>query len=65
MIPAVYEVAVATEFAIAARAGEKPDADPLTDGPTLDALTECIDASNNLVARDTRINDGEEPIDGA
>jgi hypothetical protein len=36
LVPAVHEVAAAAEFAIAAVTAEKPDANPLTNCPTLD-----------------------------
>ena len=65
LIPAVHEVAAATELTIAAEAGEKPDTNPLTRCPTLNARTERIEATDDLVARDTRINDtGKDSIDG-
>jgi hypothetical protein len=64
LVLAVHEIAIAAEFAIAAVAAEKPDTNSLTDCPTLDTQTKCIDAPDNLVARDTRIsNTGENSID--
>jgi hypothetical protein len=65
LIPAVHEVAAAAEPTIAAEAAEKPDTDPLPHCPTLNAWTERIDATDDLVARDTRINNtGKDSIDG-
>jgi hypothetical protein len=48
LVPAVHEVAVAAELAIAAGAAEKPDPNALTDRPTLDAGTKRIDAADDL-----------------
>jgi len=36
LVPAIHEIAITAEFAIAAVAAEKPDTNPLTDCPTLD-----------------------------
>jgi len=45
LVPTVHEIAIAAELAIAAKAGEKSDANALTQRPALDAETKSIDAS--------------------
>src|SRR5499433_730939 len=54
LVPAVHEIAVAAELAIAARAAEKPDTHALTDRPALDTGTKRIDAAYKLMAWDAR-----------
>jgi hypothetical protein len=61
LVPAVDEITVAAEFAIAARAAEKPDTDALTDRPALDARTQRIDPPDDLVAWDARAPTGNWP----
>jgi hypothetical protein len=65
LVPAVHEVAVATELAIAARATEKPDPYALADRPALDTCADFVDPTDRLMARDSRKRDaGEERVDG-
>src|SRR6516164_884039 len=54
LVPAVHEIAVAAELAIAARPAEKPDPHALTDRPALDAGTKRIDPPDDLMTRDPR-----------
>src|SRR5262249_50410465 len=54
LVPAVHEIAIAAELAIAARAAEKPDAHALTERPALDSGTKRIDAAYKLMAWDAR-----------
>jgi len=50
LVPAVYEVAVATKLAIAAGATEKPDSHALADRPALDTVAKRIDPTHHLVS---------------
>src|SRR6516165_7187072 len=54
LVPAVHEIAIATELAIAARPAEKPNPNALTDGPALDTGTKRIDPADDLMAWDAR-----------
>src|SRR5271169_2341521 len=54
LVPAVHEIAVAAELAIAARPAEKPDTHALTDHPALNARTKRIDPPDDLMAWDAR-----------
>jgi hypothetical protein len=54
LVPAVHEIAVAAELAIAAIPAEKPDPHPLTDHPALDTGTKRIDPPDDLMAWDAR-----------
>src|SRR6516162_6644802 len=54
LVPAVHEIAAATELAIAARAAEKPDPNALTDGPAMNTGTKRIDPPDDLMAWDAR-----------
>src|SRR5882762_1062887 len=54
LVPAVHEIAVAAELAIAARPAEKPDTHALTDHPALDAGAKRIDPPDDLMAWDAR-----------
>src|SRR5262249_21630262 len=59
LVPAVHEIAIAAELAIAARAAEEPDTHALPNRPALDAGTNRIDPPNEFVARDARPLDRE------
>ena len=64
LVPAVHEVAVAAELAVAAGATEKPDTHALTDRPALDTVAKCIDPADDLVSGDARVGDtGKDSID--
>src|SRR5499433_3910351 len=65
LVPAVHEIAVAAELAIAARAAEKPDTHALTDRPAPDTGTERIDAPDDFMARDARPIDWKESFNRA
>ena len=54
LVPAVYEIAIPAELAIATRAAEKPDTHALTDRPALDTGTKGIDPPDDFMARDAR-----------
>ena len=54
LVPAVHEIAIAAELAIAARAAEKPDPHALTDRPALDTGTKRIDPADDFMAWDAR-----------
>src|SRR5262249_29253329 len=60
LVPTVHKVAPAAKFAIAARAGEKADADPLADLPTANAGSYRVNAPNDLVAGNTRVSNARE-----
>ena len=60
LIPAVYEGATATEFAIAAETAEKSDANTLSIRPTLNAWTKRINSADHLVARNSRIDNARK-----
>src|SRR5215831_13003984 len=62
LVPAVHEIAIAAELAIAARAAEKPDPNALTDHPALDAGTKRIDAADDLMAWDARPIDRKQAL---
>jgi hypothetical protein len=51
LVPAVHEIAIAAELAIAARAAEKPDTHALTDRPALDTGTKRIDPPDDTKYR--------------
>src|SRR5262249_6140928 len=59
LVPAVHEIAIAAELAIAARAPEEPDAHPLPNRPALDPGTKRVDPPDELVAWDARPIYGE------
>src|SRR5215472_8580269 len=65
LVPAVHEIAVAAELAIAARAAEKPNPNALTDRPALDAGTKRIDAADDLMAWDARPIDRKQALNCA
>src|SRR5262249_9761768 len=65
LVPAVHEIGVAAELAIAARAAEKPDPYALTDRPAPDTGTERIDAPDDFMARDARPIDWKESFNRA
>src|SRR5215475_10423314 len=54
LVPAVHEIAIAAELAIAARAAEEPDAHSLPNRPALDPGTKRVDSPDELVAWDAR-----------
>jgi hypothetical protein len=54
LITTVDEIAISTEFAIAARASEEADTDALTNRPPLDARAKGIDPPDHFVPRDAR-----------
>src|SRR5215467_16331990 len=62
LVPAVHEIAIAAELAIAARAAEKPDPNALTDRPALDSGTKRIDAADDLMAWDARPIDRKQAL---
>jgi hypothetical protein len=65
LVPAVHEVAAATEIAIAAGPAEKSDAYSLTDAPALNTCADFVDPTDHLMARDSRKPDaGEDRVDG-
>jgi len=64
LVPTVHEIAIAAELAIAAKAGEKSDANALTQRPALDAETKSIDAPHNFMPRNARPVNGKERFDG-
>jgi hypothetical protein len=63
LIPAIHEIAVAAEFAIATGAGEKSDTNALTQRPALDAGTNSIDPSHDFMPRNARPVDRKERFD--
>jgi len=65
LVPAVHEVAVAAELAIAARAAEKPNPNALTDGPALNTGAKRIDPADDLMTRDPRPIDRKQSFHGA
>ena len=64
LVPAVHEIAISAEFAIAAKASEKPDTHALTNRPALDTGTKSVDASDDFMSRNTRPSDWKEPFHG-
>src|SRR6516164_8994475 len=62
LVPAVHEIAIAAELAIAARAAEKPDPNALTDHPALDSLTKRVDVADDLMAWDARPIDRKQAL---
>ena len=54
LVPAIHEIAVAAELAIATEAGEKPNAHALTRRPTSDTRTRRIDPPNDFMPWDAR-----------
>src|SRR5262252_5829720 len=60
LVLTVHKVAAAAKFAIATRASEEADADPLTDLPTANAGSYRVNAPDDLVAGNTRISDARE-----
>src|SRR5262249_13897196 len=52
LVPAVHEIAVAAELAIATRAVKKPNPHALTDRPALNAGTKGIEAPGRIMAWD-------------
>jgi hypothetical protein len=65
LVPAVHEVAVATEVAITAGAAKKPDSHALTHRPALNTSANGIYSSDYFMARNARPVDGKGPLDGA
>ena len=63
LVPAVHEIAVAAELAIAAGAAEKPDTHALTDRPALDTGAKRIDPPDDLVAGDARVVNRKDSVD--
>jgi hypothetical protein len=63
LVPTVHEIAIAAELAIATKAGEKSDANALTQHPALDTGTQRIDPSHNFMPRNARPVDGEQGFD--
>jgi hypothetical protein len=59
LVPAVHEIAIAAELAIAARAAQKADTHTLTERPALDTGTERVDPPDEFVAWDARPIDRE------
>src|SRR5215831_1754730 len=59
LVPAVHEIAIAAELAIAARAPEEPDAHALPNRPALDTGTKRVDPPDEFVAWDARPIDRE------
>src|SRR5262249_46576788 len=59
LVPAVHEIAMAAELAIAARAPEEPHAHALPNRPALDTETKRVDAPDEFVAWDARPIDRE------
>jgi hypothetical protein len=60
LVPAVHEIAIAAELAIAAGPCKKPYTHPLTNRPALNTGTKRIDPPDDLVTRDTRVADTRE-----
>src|SRR5262245_36920099 len=60
LVPAVHEVAIAAELAIAARPRKKPYTHPLTNRPALNTGTKRIDTTDNLMTGNTRVADTRE-----
>ena len=60
LVPAVHEITIAAELAIAASATEKADSHALADGPALDAVAKRVDPANGLVSGDARVGDTRE-----
>jgi hypothetical protein len=60
LVTTVHEIAIATEFAITARAPEEADTDALTNRPALDAGAKSIEPPDHLVPRDARPADWKE-----
>jgi hypothetical protein len=54
LIPAVHQIAVSAELAIATGAGEKPNAHTLTKRPTSDTRTKRIDPPDDFMPWDAR-----------
>jgi hypothetical protein len=65
LVPAVHEIAAATEFAITTRAAKKPDSHALTHRPALNTSADGIYPSYDFMARDARPIDGKGPLDRA
>jgi hypothetical protein len=65
LVPAVHEIAAATEFAITARAAKKPDPDALTHRPALNTSADGIYPSDDFMARDAGPIDGKGPLNRA
>jgi hypothetical protein len=59
LIFAIHQVAIAAELTITAGAGKESNPDTLADCPTLNAGTERIDLSYDLMARNPRPFDGK------
>src|SRR5215510_3758635 len=60
LVPAVHEVAIAAELAIAAGPRKKPYAHPLTNCPPLNTGAKRIDPPDDFVTRNTRVADTRE-----
>ena len=65
LVPTVYELTLAAELAIAARAAEKPDTHALTDRPALNTRTKRIDPPDHLMAWNARPIDRKQAFDRA
>jgi len=63
LVHAVHGVAVAAVFTIAAGAAEKTDADPLANGPALDAFSNNVDLPDRFVPGDPRPLDRQDAFD--
>ena len=64
LVQAVHEIAIATECAIAAKASEEPDSDPLPYRPALNARANGVYTSNDLMPRNAREIDREKRLYG-
>jgi hypothetical protein len=60
LVPAVHEVAIAAELAIATRPRKKPYTDPLTNRPALNTGPKRVDPPDYLVTRNARVADARE-----
>jgi len=60
LVPAVHEIAVPAELAIATRAAKEPDPHTLTDRPALNAETKGIDTPDHFMAGHARPVDREQ-----
>src|SRR5439155_16426099 len=62
LVPAVHEIAISAEFAIATKAAEKPDTHALTDRPSLDTGTKSVDPTHDFMPRNARPVDRKESV---